>query len=117
MKFLLMLAGEPGIGPTPGSPEFTEMLARYQQVTEEMASSGVLIANGPLQGSAAATTIRVRGGQRIVNEGSPAEIRGELNGYYVLDCANVDSAIEWAAKIPAARYGSIEVRPIVNMPG
>jgi hypothetical protein len=113
MKYLLLLAGEPGVGPEPGSDEFMQMLADYQSATEEMAAAGVLVDSGPLQDPSTATTVRVRDGERLVTDGPFAEIREQLGGYYVIDCADLDSAVDWAAKIPAVRYGSIEVRPLM----
>jgi hypothetical protein len=113
MKYLLLLAGEPGVGPAPGSDEFMQMLADYQSATEGMAAAGVLVDSGPLQDPSTATTVRIRDGQRLVTDGPFAEIREQLGGYYVIECADLDNAVDWAAKIPAARYGSIEVRPLM----
>jgi len=115
MKYLLVLAGAPGVGPTPGSDEFMQMLADYGTVTEAMAAAGVLVDSAPLQPPSMATTVRVRGGERQVTDGPFAEIREELGGYYVVDCEDLDQAIDWAAQVPAARYGSVEVRPALTM--
>jgi hypothetical protein len=118
MKYLLLLAGEAGVGPVPGSEEFMQMLADYQSATEAMAAAGVLVDSGPLQDPSNATTVRVRDGQRLVSDGPFAEIREQLGGYYVVDCADLDAALAWALTIPAVRYGSIEVRPLmVEIPG
>jgi hypothetical protein len=114
MKYLLLLAGEPGVGPEPGSPEFMQMLADYGAATQAMASAGVLVDSGPLQDPSAATTLRVRDGEVVLTDGPFAEIREQLGGYFVLSCADLDAALGWAARIPAARYGSIEVRPLME---
>ena len=115
MKYLLLLAGEPGAGPAPGSEEFMRMLADYQSATEAMAKAGVLVDSGPLQDASTATTVRVRDGKRLVTDGPFAEIHEQLGGYYVLDCADLNAAVAWAEQIPSVRYGSIEVRPLMTM--
>jgi hypothetical protein len=116
MKYLVLLAGDAGSGPAPGSEEFMAMLSDFGTVTDAMAAAGVLVDSGPLQDPATATTVRVRDGKRLVTDGPFAEIREQIGGYYVLQVANFDDAIDWAAQIPSARYGSVEVRPLMEMP-
>ena len=116
MKYLVLLAGEPASGPPPGSEEFMGMLSDFGAVTEAMAAAGVLIDSGPLQDPSTATTVRVRDGKRVLVDGPFAEIRERIGGYYVFDCGNLDEAIDWAAQIPSARYGSVEVRPLMEIP-
>src|SRR4051812_26718711 len=115
MKYLVLLAGEAGSGPAPGSEEFMGMLADFGKTTDAMAAAGVLVDSGPLQDVSTATTVRVRDGKRLVMDGPFAEIREQIGGYYVLDCDNLDEAVDWAAQIPSARYGSVEVRPVIEM--
>jgi len=118
MRYLCLLVGEPDMeGPVPGSPEFMQMLSDYQSATQAMATAGVLVDSGPLQPAAAATTIRVRDGEPLVTDGPFAELKEQIGGYYVLDCPDLDDALRWAAAIPAARFGCIEVRPLMVMPG
>jgi hypothetical protein len=118
MRYLCLLIGEPDTeGPARGTPEFMQMLADYQSATKAMAAAGVLVDSGPLQPPASATTIRVRDGQTMVTDGPFAEIKEQIGGYYVLDCADLDEAMRWAATIPAARFGAIEIRPLMVMPG
>jgi hypothetical protein len=117
MRYLCLLVSEPGMDdPVPGSAEFGQMLSDYQSATQEMTASGVLVDSGPLQPPSAATTVRVRDGEQVVTDGPFAEIKEQIGGYYVLDCADLDEALRWAAMIPAARYGAIEVRPLMVMP-
>jgi hypothetical protein len=115
MKYICLLYGEDGAGPTPGSAEFGQMLADYENATAAMTTSGVLLDSSPLEGVTSATTVKVRDGEAIVTDGPFAEVKEQLGGYYILECADLDSALKWAATIPAARYGSIEVRPLLNM--
>jgi hypothetical protein len=115
MKFMCLLYGESAAGPAPGSPEFGRMLADYGAATEAMAKAGVLLDSAPLQPVTSATTIRVRDGETLLTDGPFAEIKEQLGGYYLLECEDLDSALKWAATIPAVSFGSVEVRPLMSM--
>jgi hypothetical protein len=91
----------------------TAMSQAYGAVTQEMQESGVLVAGEGLYPTPTATTVRVREGERSVTDGPYAETKEALGGFYVLDCKDLDEAIEWAAKIPGAQVGSIEIRPVM----
>jgi hypothetical protein len=117
MRYLCLLVGEPDMDdPVPGTPEFMQMLSVYQSATQAMAVAGVLVDSGPLQPPSSATTMRVRNGEPLVTDGPFAELKEQIGGYYVLDCADLDEALRWTATIPAARFGCIEVRPLMVMP-
>jgi len=91
-------------------------LAVHQETTRRC----ILRAAEPLQTTASATTVRVENGKVLVTDGPFAETKEQLAGYYILDCADLDEALEWAAKIPSACLGAtgcIEVRPIRSVPG
>jgi hypothetical protein len=115
MKYMCLLYGAEGVGPAPGSEEFMQMLADYGSATEAMEKAGVLIDSSPLQPTGTATTVRVRDGETLLTDGPFAEIKENLGGYYLLECADLDAAIQWASRIPAARFGSVEVRPLMTM--
>jgi hypothetical protein len=115
MRYLCLLYGEADAGPTPGTPEFGGMLEEFQSSTQAMAAAGVLVDSSPLQPPQTATTVRMRDGGMQLSDGPFAEIKEQLGGYYVLDCDDLDSAVTWAATIPSAKYGSIEVRPLMTM--
>jgi hypothetical protein len=115
MKYIALLYGEPDSGPTPGTPEFMEMLGEFQSATAAMAEAGVLVDSSPLQPPQTATTVRVRDGEMQLSDGPFAEIKEQLGGYYILDCAELDMALRYAAMLPSARYGSVEVRPLMIM--
>ncbi len=115
MKYIALLYGEPVGGPVPGTPEFMEMLGGFQSATTAMADAGVLVDSSPLQPPQAATTVRVRGGETQLTDGPFAEIKEQLGGYYILDCEDLDTAVRYAAMIPSAKYGSVEVRPVMVM--
>ena len=117
MRYLCLLVGEPDMeGPAPGTPEFTQMLSDYGAATQAMAAAGVLVDSGPLQPPGSATTIRVRDGETLVSDGPFAELKEQIGGYYILDCADLDETLRWAATIPAARFGAVEIRPVMMMP-
>jgi hypothetical protein len=117
MKYIALLYCDPDVGadPVPGTPEFMQMLSDYQAATQAMAGAGILIDSSPLQPPQAATTVRIRDGETQLSDGPFAEIKEQLGGYYILDCADLDTALQYAAMIPAARYGSVEVRPVMVM--
>ena len=82
-----------------------------------MAQAGVIVNGSGLLGPDTATTVRLRDGKRLVQDGPFADTKEQLGGYYIIEVPNLDAALEWAAKCPAAPTGSVEVRPHVPMPG
>ena len=92
----------------------------YRETTElahEIASAGQFLAADPLEPTAKATSVRVRGGKRFVTDGPFAETREQLGGYFLVDTRDLDEAIAIAARIPMARRGTVEVRPVVEIAG
>jgi hypothetical protein len=87
----------------------------WLEVTESLRKAGLLVANGPLHSVATATTVRVRDGDTEVTDGPFAVTKEVLAGYYVLNCADLDEALHHAARMPTARDGSVEVRPLMGM--
>jgi hypothetical protein len=87
-------------------------LPEWQVLTETLRESGVLLANGPLSATSMATTVRVRAGDSEISDGPFAVTKEVLGGYYLIRCENLDQALEIAARLPTARYGSVEVRPL-----
>jgi hypothetical protein len=111
MKYLFMLYGPDR--PEPGTPEAQQMFEAYGAATQAMAQAGVLIDCAPLQPVSASTTLRLRGDETLLTDGPAAEIKEHFGGYTLVECADLDEALRWAAAIPAARDGSVEVRPVV----
>jgi hypothetical protein len=96
------------------TPEQQQQMAQaYGVVTQEMHDKGVFVAGEGLYPTPTATTVSVREGNRDVTDGPFAETKEQLGGFYVLDVKDLDEAIEWAAKIPGAQIGSIEIRPVM----
>jgi hypothetical protein len=79
---------------------------------KEMKDAGVLLSNNGLAPIATATTVRVREGKRLITDGPFAETHEQLGGFFLLECKDLDEALRWAEKIPHAKYGSVEVRPL-----
>ena len=115
MKYLVLLYGEKDAGPRPGAPEFTTMLEEFRTATTAMDDAGVLVDSSPLQPPETVTTVRVRDGRTQLSDGPFAEIKEQLGGYYLLDCPDLDTAVQFAAMIPSAKYGSVEVRPLMTV--
>ena len=102
--------------PTEGGPSPEEMEAempRWFSYTQELQDAGERRAGEALHGADSATTVRVRDGQRLTSDGPFAETKEVLGGYYVIDVPDLDEALKWAAKIPSAPRGSVEVRPVM----
>lgn len=97
------------------TPEFANLLADYRAFNQEIQDKkGLMLGLNPLQPTATATTVRVRNEHTETTDGPFAETKEQLAGYYLLDCKDLDEAIEYAAKIPGAKYGSVEIRPILK---
>jgi hypothetical protein len=90
-------------------------MSLWLAVTESLRRAGLLVANGPLHPVTSATTVRVRDGETELTDGPFAVTKEVLAGYYVLTCADLDEALHHAARMPSARHGSVEVRPIMDM--
>jgi hypothetical protein len=93
-----------------------QLFQEYGAYTQGLRDSGAFVGGDPLQPTSDATTVRVRNGEQLVTDGPFAETKEQLGGYYIVEAASLDEAIEHAAKIPGARKGSIEVRPVMAIP-
>jgi len=87
------------------------------ELTQDLAASGHYLAAAPLQPTATATSVQVRDGKRLVTDGPFAETREQLGGYFLIEASDLDQAIAIAARIPIARRGTIEIRPVVELTG
>jgi hypothetical protein len=114
MRYLLTIYGDES-GWNDVTPEQSQqIMAAYGAFGQEAQAAGVLLGGEGLQPTSTATTVRVRDGEALTTDGPFAETREQLGGYYLLDCKDLDEAIGWAAKIPGAQNGSVEVRPIMD---
>jgi len=112
MKYMLLMywdQSQPMQAPTPETQQAEAKV--WFDYLKEVKAAGVLLDNNGLSPAANATTVRVRNGKTLTADGPFAETHEQLGGYFILECKDLDEAIGWAAKIPAATNGSIEVRP------
>jgi hypothetical protein len=112
MKYMLLLRTNPDLEPKEGSPELDAEMARWGTLTQELQESGVLVAGMGLDSESTATTLRAPNGERVLTDGPFAETKELLFSFYVIDVPDLDAAAEWAAKMPNASYGSVEIRPL-----
>ena len=113
MRYLALIYSEESPEPEPMTPEG---MAPWMAFGEEATKRGANPVGDALQPTSTATTVRMRDGQMLTTDGPFAETKEVLGGYYILECPDLDAAVDLAAKIPAAEYGSIEVRPIMEIP-
>src|SRR3954449_12374040 len=111
MQYALLIYGEE---PTEQVPDevMTDQFAEYAKVTQHLRDRKAYLAGEALQGIATATTVRVVDGRTITTDGPFAETKETLGGFYLVEAADLDEAIAWAAMIPGARHGCIEIRPV-----
>ena len=115
MRYMLLINGDPSLFQAAGPAAMDAMMGEYMTFTQSIVESGELIAGDPLQGPETATTVRVRAGVRTVTDGPFAETTEVLGGYYIVNVADLDRALELATQIPGSRLGSVEVRAIQEM--
>ena len=116
MQYLLMIYAAESQWNTISEEEGARMMAEYGAFTQSIIASGNYKGGNRLHPVARATTVRVRDGKTVVTDGPFAETKEQLGGYYLIDAPDLDAAMAIAARIPGARLGSIEVRPILPMP-
>jgi hypothetical protein len=115
MRYMLLIYTDESTDLSPGDPAFDEMMAGYGRFSQAVRDLGVYEAGDPLQSITSATSVRVRDGKTSHTDGPFAETREQLGGYYILDCKDLDQALEFAAQIPGAARGTVEVRPIMDL--
>jgi hypothetical protein len=117
MRYMLLIYSREDESATPG--EMQKLATAHQALMEEAGRRGIFCAADPLAPTTTATTVRVEGANVLLTDGPFAETKEQLAGYYILDCQDLDEAIEWAAKIPTAcqgRAGCVEIRPLRRAP-
>ena len=114
MQYMLLIYVDEGAWAKLNEAERAAVFREYGQFTDGIRRSGHFLAGAPLRPTATATTVRVREGKRLVTDGPFAETREQLGGYYLVEAKDLDEAIAIAARIPGARTGSIEVRPVLE---
>jgi hypothetical protein len=108
MEFLALIHGDESAWESLSDDERQALYQRYMDFSER----DEVVGGAELQSTSAATTVRVRDGDRLVTDGPYAEVKEALGGFYILDCNSIEEACRLAAEIPAAEHGAIEVRPV-----
>ena len=115
MQYMLLINADEKCDSDMSEAEMGQLMADYGKFTEELQSAGGFVTSHRLRPAETATTVRVRGGETMITDGPFAETKEQLGGYYLIEAKDLDEALKWAAKIPSATYGSIEVRPVWEM--
>jgi len=114
MEYILLIYNSEAENKKRPEAEGQQIFHDYMAFTEDVNKSGKNKGGNALQGTATATTVRVRNGKTVMTDGPFAETKEQLGGYYVVEAKDLDEAISIAARIPGSKYGSIEVRPIMK---
>ena len=117
MKYLLLIYQNEKAWETMPQDEQNKFFGEYMQLSQDLKSSGKSKGGEALQPIRTATTVRVRNGKVQTTDGPFAETREQLGGFYLIDATDLDDAIAIASRIPPARKGTVEIRPILEMPG
>ena len=115
MKYMLLIHDDERSWGTMSEAERQQIMAEYRRFTDEIRASGHFHAGSQLQPTSTATSVRIRHGKRLVTDGPFAETQEQLGGYYLVEAKDLDEAITLAARLPTARMGTIEVRPLAPM--
>ena len=116
MQYMLLIYNdEAEVQRTAGKPEMEQRIAAYGAYTEALQKAGILVGTNRLKFSTSASTVRIANGKTQVLDGPYAEAKEQLGGYYMIDVADLDAALSWAARCPGAGHGVVEVRPIWQM--
>lgn len=114
MRYLMLIYGNEAAAATASQTEQQAEMEAYNEFTRIVRERGALLAGEALHPTSSATTVRLRNNKVLATDGPFAETKEQLGGFYMLQCANLDEAIELATKIPGASNGSIEIRPVVE---
>lgn len=113
MQYMLLIYSDPATDPVYGTPDFEAMMGGYFALNERLKADGAWVAGDALQGVQTATSLRLRGGKAETMDGPFAETKERLGGYYLIEVPDLDAAMRYAAMIPTATHGTIEIRPVV----
>jgi hypothetical protein len=112
MQYMLAIYGDERSAESTPREQMSEIVNAYMAYTKALQDAKILVASNRLRPTSAATTVRTIDGQTKVLDGPFAETKEQLGGYYLIDVPDLDAALSWAQRCPAARYGAVEVRPI-----
>ncbi len=112
MKYAILIYGAEADWNALSQEQMTGIYEAYGKYSKDLAAAGVLRGGSELKPTSTATTVRVRDGRTLTTDGPFAETKEQLGGFYLVECANLDEAIDWAAKIPNVANGTVEIRPV-----
>ena len=114
MKYMLLIVGDESKYADMSEEEGRAQMQRWSDYSQELVDAGAFVSGEGLQTSTTATTLRVHDGERLLTDGPFAETKEQIGGFYVIDCKNLDEAVDWAAKLPSAEWGVTEIRPVMD---
>lgn len=112
MQYMALIYGDEEVWASFSEEDTAAAYEQYRAFGRDAEAAGVLAGGNELAHTRNATTVRVRDDETLVTDGPYAEVKEALGGFYLLECASLDEAIEWAARIPGAEHGAVEVRPV-----
>jgi hypothetical protein len=115
MKYMLLICSPEEADEKLSEAGFRRLMEGYAKLGEDLQRSGVYVAGDRLRTVSTATTVRVRDGKPLFTDGPFAETKEQIGGYYIIDVPDLDAALKWAARVPSAEFGAVEVRPIWPM--
>jgi hypothetical protein len=116
MQYMLLIYNDEPAWLALGDDERREITGEYMSLVEALRVTGQYLDGAPLQPSSVSTTVRVRSGEHLVTDGPFADTKEQLGGFFMVEAESIDEAIDIAARLPGARYGTIEVRPVAPVP-
>jgi hypothetical protein len=117
MKYMLVIVGDESRFADMTEDDVRAQMERWSVYSQELVKAGAFVSGEGLQSSSTATTLRVQDGERLLTDGPFAETKEQLGGFYVIECRDLDEAIDWAAKLPSAEGGITEIRPVLDYAG
>jgi hypothetical protein len=115
MRYMLLIVGDESRFADFSEEDMAAQMKLWDDYTKALEQAGAFVSGEGLQTSTSATTLRVEGGERILTDGPFAETKEQIGGFYVIDCKDLDEAIDWAAKLPSSAAGGLcEIRPVMD---
>jgi hypothetical protein len=112
VKFMTLIYADEAVWDSFSAEEREAAYARYRAFADDASAAGVMLGGNELGSTRDATSVRIRETETLVTDGPYAEVKEALGGYFLLECASMDDAVDWAARIPGAEHGAVEVRPL-----
>jgi hypothetical protein len=115
MRYMLLIVGDESRFADMSEADMAAQMKRWDDYSKELVEAGAFVSGEGLQTSTSATTLRVENGERILTDGPFAETKEQVGGFYVIECKNLDEALDWAEKLPSTANGGVtEIRPVMD---